>query len=575
YNIHEGYAGIDIDPVTGDPMVAFHCDFDSTTTDLEVLFSYDMLHLGNPGLWYSPFTIIDDNTPSPWWQADEFIWPQIEIGPSPNPDKRRVYVAARNAESPMSEPSQNVLVAYADFDVNDLNLQSTLDWTYFTIPLMDDWAWGVPEWKRPYYSLAVSDDGKVAFIGYVVTDGQTSILPDRFFVLLNDNFGEGDFMFYDQSCEFDVWNPQNLDGSYAFQDDNGDPLQLYFAPYLGRNFNAIFNSDSSKLTFISNMGLKSRPDDYISGEKLIYPKIISFNLMTEEFSFYDLYQQGADPYDDNPMIPWDLDEDGEVDEYDVDGNVLWTEGWPIFFPNEDLMRHENNFKLTSNDEIGWQVAVWNDGLKARLAEEGVPGYEDWLETPEIAICYSNSNGYNWSQPIFLNAIETPELADMTPCYVYPGDKIEYLGNNHYKLHLFFLDDYSYGSSIQGFGDNLGGMQMYCSIDIDTFADSQENTIPQTQISLNNYPNPFNPTTTISFNVTQTSAFATIEIYNLKGQKIKTFSHAELVEACGTPNSYFVVWNGRDDYNKLVSSGIYFAKLKAGKTELTRKMLLMK
>ncbi|MCF7792616.1 MAG: hypothetical protein K9N39_01320, partial [Candidatus Cloacimonetes bacterium] len=46
YNIHEGYAGIDIDPVTGDPMVAFHCDFDSTTTDLEVLFSYDMLHLG-------------------------------------------------------------------------------------------------------------------------------------------------------------------------------------------------------------------------------------------------------------------------------------------------------------------------------------------------------------------------------------------------------------------------------------------------------------------------------------------------------------------------------------------------
>ncbi|MCF7793989.1 MAG: right-handed parallel beta-helix repeat-containing protein [Candidatus Cloacimonetes bacterium] len=93
--------------------------------------------------------------------------------------------------------------------------------------------------------------------------------------------------------------------------------------------------------------------------------------------------------------------------------------------------------------------------------------------------------------------------------------------------------------------------------------------------LSNYPNPFNPSTTISFNITQTSSFATIEIYNLKGQKIKTFSHAELVEAYGKPASYSVVWNGTDQNNKPVSSGIYYAKLKSGNVEANCKMLLLK
>ncbi|MCF7792409.1 MAG: T9SS type A sorting domain-containing protein [Candidatus Cloacimonetes bacterium] len=87
-----------------------------------------------------------------------------------------------------------------------------------------------------------------------------------------------------------------------------------------------------------------------------------------------------------------------------------------------------------------------------------------------------------------------------------------------------------------------------------------------------YPNPFNPATTISFNVPQTSSFAAIEIYNLKGQKVKTFAF---------PNGSFgtsvgsVVWNGNDDKNKSVASGIYFCKFKSGKVLQTRKMLLLK
>ncbi len=86
----------------------------------------------------------------------------------------------------------------------------------------------------------------------------------------------------------------------------------------------------------------------------------------------------------------------------------------------------------------------------------------------------------------------------------------------------------------------------------------------------NYPNPFNPETTISFNVTQTSSFVTLEIYNLKGQKVKT-----LVNETLESGNHTVIWNGTDDNNKLVSSGIYFYKMKTDNHEETKKMILMK
>ncbi|HPR18088.1 MAG TPA: right-handed parallel beta-helix repeat-containing protein [Candidatus Cloacimonadota bacterium] len=97
--------------------------------------------------------------------------------------------------------------------------------------------------------------------------------------------------------------------------------------------------------------------------------------------------------------------------------------------------------------------------------------------------------------------------------------------------------------------------------------------------LGNYPNPFNPSTTISFNLTAKDAEnAKIEIFNIKGQKIRTLdgdnSVAEASGSCCT-NAHSVVWNGTDDHGKSVSSGIYYYRLKAGEKTFTSKMLLMK
>ncbi|RLC56370.1 MAG: hypothetical protein DRH89_05825 [Candidatus Cloacimonadota bacterium] len=97
---------------------------------------------------------------------------------------------------------------------------------------------------------------------------------------------------------------------------------------------------------------------------------------------------------------------------------------------------------------------------------------------------------------------------------------------------------------------------------------QENVIPISNLS--NYPNPFNPTTTISFETTNLQELSQIEIYNMKGQKIKTLVNEVLMAG-----NHSVIWNGNNDLGEPVSSGIYFYKFEAGDFNQTRKMLLLK
>ncbi|NQV18526.1 MAG: T9SS type A sorting domain-containing protein [Armatimonadetes bacterium] len=87
-------------------------------------------------------------------------------------------------------------------------------------------------------------------------------------------------------------------------------------------------------------------------------------------------------------------------------------------------------------------------------------------------------------------------------------------------------------------------------------------------TLRNHPNPFNPTTTISFLISEES-HAELSIYNIKGQKVKQlFSYSA--------GQHSVVWDGTDSNNKPVSSGIYLYKLQVNdKTMATRKCILLK
>ena len=117
-----------------------------------------------------------------------------------------------------------------------------------------------------------------------------------------------------------------------------------------------------------------------------------------------------------------------------------------------------------------------------------------------------------------------------------------------------------------------------SNDINITSSVQE-SIVNIDFDLYNYPNPFNPSTTIFFELTAKNAKnAKITIHNLKGQKVKNLSpslcHPEFIEGQGE-TQYSVTWNGHDNNDQPVSSGIYFYKLISGDFKHTKKMLLLK
>jgi len=85
----------------------------------------------------------------------------------------------------------------------------------------------------------------------------------------------------------------------------------------------------------------------------------------------------------------------------------------------------------------------------------------------------------------------------------------------------------------------------------------------------NYPNPFNPDTTIKFTL-ESDEFVILEIYNSRGQMIRS-----LVNEFKQAGEHQVFWNGRDEQNRNVASGVYFYRMKSGRYTSTKKMLMMK
>jgi len=85
----------------------------------------------------------------------------------------------------------------------------------------------------------------------------------------------------------------------------------------------------------------------------------------------------------------------------------------------------------------------------------------------------------------------------------------------------------------------------------------------------NYPNPFNPTTTIEYALPSRSN-VTIAVYNLLGQKVRT-----LIETDKPAGLYKTAWDGTNDKNLPVASGLYFYRIKAGDFTASKKMLLLK
>ena len=95
------------------------------------------------------------------------------------------------------------------------------------------------------------------------------------------------------------------------------------------------------------------------------------------------------------------------------------------------------------------------------------------------------------------------------------------------------------------------------------------TLPTAFSLAQNIPNPFNPTTNISFAVPQATNVR-LEVLNVLGQKVRT-----LVDEFKAAGNYSITWDGKDDNYQSVASGVYLYRIAAGEFSETRKMILMK
>ena len=194
--------------------------------------------------------------------------------------------------------------------------------------------------------------------------------------------------------------------------------------------------------------------------------------------------------------------------------------------------------------------------------------------------------FAWNQPASREGDELTYKRELT------GDLPEYIrfivtsdeetNTNMYKVPYHHIEDYMHTAGVELITGtwtivaNDGKYDVHAengpftlTIDGSKLEISDSDIIPETFALYANYPNPFNPTTTISYDLPE-QAQVTLGIYDILGKKIKT-----LVKQSQDAGNKIAVWDGTDNLGRQVSAGVYLYQIQAGDFTQTRKMLLLK
>ena len=177
-------------------------------------------------------------------------------------------------------------------------------------------------------------------------------------------------------------------------------------------------------------------------------------------------------------------------------------------------------------QLAWQPNtdpdIQNYAVYRGLTEEFVPGSENLIASPSDTAFFDDE--WRWDNQFY------------------------------YKVAAFDLHG------------NEGPYALLRPVDV-TAEESQD--MPKATYLVQNYPNPFNPTTTIMFGLRE-AVYVTLRVYDASGRLVKV-----LVEGKRDIGHHKVVWEGADDHNNSVASGVYFYRLVAGDFIQTRKMVLLR
>ncbi|MCK5050965.1 MAG: T9SS type A sorting domain-containing protein [Candidatus Cloacimonetes bacterium] len=426
-------------------------------------------------------------------------------------------------------------------------------------------------WYNPFYAdgynvkphMAICQDGSFAVTGYYIIEDGTGGYEEWFgYVLKTDS--EGNFLWADKdTLSFMGWNESRaivetsdgciINGGECYmikRDFNGNRIwhmQTDFAIY------SMINDDNNTivLTGISDGSLAFRKIDEDGNE------IWNQDIEIGEYATVGkcLIKTSDGGY---AIIGYVLDEfiigaaDILVIKTDALGDTLWTYRYDHVSESD----HGNWILENSNNEllIVGEVAI-PGSVRGYYAKFNLDGE---LLTEEIL---DPDNGYNcWY------AIDLPEenayLVTAVPNII----KFDYDFNIVWVEYMDTLLNY-YHKLSDGYIFYSNGVHLMRTDE--NIVSVSENIIHKLKCELSVFPNPFNPETTISYSL-NTNSKLILEIYNIKGQKVKTLIN-DFVEA----GYHEIIWDGKDKKNKSVASGIYFYRLVTDSYQKTKKMLLLK
>ena len=268
----------------------------------------------------------------------------------------------------------------------------------------------------------------------------------------------------------------------------------------------------------------------------------------------------------------------------------------VLYPNHSIvlqMQHaDGTLSSSASPENSIQLNEW---IHVAISYDGVNLVRIFINGDEIITTYPTApSGIvedNINQDIYLGNLAMLNksfdgVIDEVRVWDYFMDQGEVIQNMNKYLHGFEDGLVHYWQINEGngamildkAGDNAGVLwqtNWIEGVELDPVGTAQTNILGPVK-ELSNYPNPFNPSTTISFSLTAENAIsAQLGIYNLKGQKVKTLDCSNSFATASTKFTHSIIWNGTDDNKQPVASGIYFFKLKSADFQQTRKMMLLK
>jgi hypothetical protein len=203
-----------------------------------------------------------------------------------------------------------------------------------------------------------------------------------------------------------------------------------------------------------------------------------------------------------------------------------------------------NLEVTGSGELPAPITISTAALSSEEAYEGV-----LISLQNVTVTNPDLGYGEWEVDDGSGACVVDDMGDYTYEPVQDDVIVELTG----------VVDYSYGTyKLEPRNDD----------DFDFGNSNSQVTIPQIS-KVANYPNPFNPETTISFQTKQNSHIA-VTIFNIKGEKVITLYNGYL-----NAGSHELVWNGKNDAEEKVTSGIYFYRISSPSHSYTQKMILLK